>query len=827
MKRYWTYLAAFTLVLPAFTFVLSWRAFDCPSAIRAQDGKSTKLTKSDAKFLDEMMEKFLFDPTGAERVRVKLSKDSEREGWHIAGKKAVYFTDGVSVAVKPDMITKIDFVSDCRKVLAKNRVPPIESGFAIWQLDRSELAFAAWLHRLGNDDQAAEMLALVRRAGSDGELLRGIRADLAWISFAGMVHGLCGHAEEDALAAGERLLRLYAAEAEEMSQAKSILADLRRRQEQGKFGKILGAKEPDGFVDWPITKRIEYWIDSLEDIDAEQNGFPGGVDLASDRRVKAIITLGDPAVSRLIDVLEKDNRMTRSIHMWRPWARSRTILSVREAALTALMAILQTQVFDPAFTGDSFTGRGEEEAAKTAKQLREYWRKYGRFPFDERMMVILTDPKNSPQTWREAADNLSRLGEKRTFGTTVFVGGIIEKRTKPNPAIAKFKNPTTAEAILAALDRESAANAGKDSDRDWLLVHYLSALADLGDVKIAPILAQRGRAAMKVPQRRIYSLAAYYLDEKGPMKELVDDFRAGKLDLGFAKPPPRNAEDDPGHRALAGLVSSLTAIDTPETNGALFELAGPNHPWHTYVKKQLLLQSAARSYRDDQGPWLWHPFAVRMLHMCLDDKTLTGNEHSIKENVRWVRDNKGSGSGGPIPAHLADPAKRNDLAKERACDFAALQLATMVAGMPQFDPLFKDADARIATMREFLNRYQKFRHVKMKERGAFGDEHQSGVFYLPDISLKEAATKNDVEAGRAIFHLDGKGKKTDAALPLIADLKESDPKKPESVLIVQAEQDSDGQVFYGVLGSRTIRRLSAEELVRIRPLDQDESQQKK
>src|SRR5262249_57686082 len=113
----------------------------------------------------------------------------------------------------------------------------------------------------------------------------------------------------------------------------------------------------------------------------------------------------------LIDAVDKDNRLTRSVHFWRDFARSRTVLGVREAALTAVMSILRVRVFEPAATGDNFTSRGKEGAQSVAERLRAYWKEYGGLPFDERMMKVLTDPKGNPESWREAAANLASLGQ--------------------------------------------------------------------------------------------------------------------------------------------------------------------------------------------------------------------------------------------------------------------------------------------------------------------------------------------------------------------------------------------------------------------------------
>ena len=52
----------------------------------------------------------------------------------------------------------------------------------------------------------------------------------------------------------------------------------------------------------------------------------------------------------------------------------------------------------------------------------------------------------------EAAYNLAHLGQERARGSDG------PKPDKPNPAIAKFSQPTVAEAILAALDRDLKAH---------------------------------------------------------------------------------------------------------------------------------------------------------------------------------------------------------------------------------------------------------------------------------------------------------------------------------------------------------------------------------
>ena len=201
--------------------------------------------------------------------------------------------------------------------------------------------------------------------------------------------------------------------------ASRIVDDRKRRQKNGTFGKAPAEKWPDGFDKWDANKKAAFLIDALDEVDARQWGQPGGVDLSSDRRVEELIRLGDATVPALLDALETDERLTRSVHFWRDFARSRTVLGVREATLTALMSILRVRVFEPAATGDNFTARGDDAAKEMAKRLRAYWKEYGRLPFDERMMKVLTDPKTNFEAKREAATNLATVNEDRRLQTTI------------------------------------------------------------------------------------------------------------------------------------------------------------------------------------------------------------------------------------------------------------------------------------------------------------------------------------------------------------------------------------------------------------------------
>src|SRR5262249_23090555 len=129
----------------------------------------------------------------------------------------------------PDKLTAANFVDECKKLYPDK--PPAQKGNdrdeVFERMERtgrgvmgeSDLARAAWLHRLGHDELAARALAAARKeAANFGQRRRDdkapdplelLRDDLAWEAFAGLVHAYVNWADEVALDHGERFFKLY------------------------------------------------------------------------------------------------------------------------------------------------------------------------------------------------------------------------------------------------------------------------------------------------------------------------------------------------------------------------------------------------------------------------------------------------------------------------------------------------------------------------------------------------------------------------------------------------------------------------------------------
>ncbi len=86
----------------------------------------------------------------------------------------------------------------------------------------------------------------------------------------------------------------------------------------------------------------------LDQVAARQNGQPGGVELAFDEVVQELVRCGDDAVEPLLECLEHDERLTRSVEFERNFFPGRMPIDVAEAAYVALCDILHTSSFGTA-----------------------------------------------------------------------------------------------------------------------------------------------------------------------------------------------------------------------------------------------------------------------------------------------------------------------------------------------------------------------------------------------------------------------------------------------------------------------------------------------
>ena len=532
-----------------------------------------------------------------------------------------------------------------------------------------------------------------------------------------------------------------------------------------------------------------------------------------------MIQVGDEAVPALIDAMEKDERLTCAVEFHRDFFHGRTVLGVRDAELAAIRWILRVALLAPNSTDYMPTYLHDAgEVKDTAKRLRAYWKEYGALPFHERMMKVLTDPKIGYQVKHEAAANLACRTEDRRWYSGSGPGSIVaDPECRPNLAVMKFDKPTVAEAILSAPDADLKAfdaKPPKDNASDnayyrrGIEDRYIWALVELGDKRIVPELAKRAAGAKAIRGRRQWAQAAHFLGDPKPFRAFAQDFRAGKIEL----PIEERSNDD----ELSLVLSALISVETPEAERALEALASPKHPQHKAFRDRVIKERPDGHW---DGQWFARPVCLPVLREALDDTSLTGVKYAIKEGLFWKVGISGEG----IPDFLAERAVRREEAEERVCDAAMENFGALVAGLPLYHPLFKNAEKRLAAVKTAFDRFAgNYRKTTWRENEILGRD-SSTLTYLPDIRpLGRAATAKDVKEGKAIFHLEGKNKPAEIQLPAMALMKIDAKRK---VLILQAEVSSDGQVTYGVITHGGILKMSGEDLTGIQTFAELEKQE--
>jgi hypothetical protein len=790
-----------------------------------------KLADADKAMFDRAFANWLVDPRGGTWVSFDFE---ERTAW--AAKENVNLSawlfpaqgdqparllleDKASLAIPPNPKHE-DLIGDTRRDLDAFR-----AGKNIYP----SAVKAAWLYRLGREDLAAQIFFVSRGCGDRADFnLDHPDAGGAWRNFSWAVHAYMVRADDEAMDDIQRLARLYPDYVDAYGPGTELLAELTRRQQEGTLN-----RQPDDlpkdFDQWPAKKKVTRLIRDLEEVDARQGGQPGGVDLSGDPRVLKLIDIGEPAVPALIDCIESDKRLTRSVHFWRDFAQNRGIIAVREAALTAVMSILRTSVFEPSATGDDFTSRGEDEAKATAQRLRKYWDVYSTMPYDQRMMKILTNPGSRPEAALEAAANLAHLGDKRRIGTMVWTGGVDQEREGANPVIGRYKNPTVAEATLAAWDRHvKLIDSSKDDSyqRRQIDSSYADDLIALGDVAIAPELKRRFDLEKELDRQGTFAFVCFWLKEEGPMRQLAAGFQAGTLPLP-ANDRDTTAEDEqPGNRRLSSLIHIFTDAKTAYCDDALFALSAPNHPYHavalSYV--QFLLRNLTA---DRESSFFKHPFFIRLIRPLLDHIDSDACNYTLNGDMfNWSGPRSGASLLPSDAIASSVKADRVQTATGWQCDLAAIELSEALPGAPAYHPLLKDREHRLADLKAFVDRYgAQLRPMTGPENAAtlWWMSRSERTLLIPEFrSTGKAATAADVAAGRAIFDLGGHGKAASLHLPATARFKiDHGNKDAPRILIVQAETDAEGKLHYGIVARHVIRAAVDDELDDILPVPEE------
>ncbi len=802
------------------------------------NGEDGALSKEDAKLLESLIPRPLIDPHGWTLVSVSCpirnvwttTETCRRQGWAKpdanGSVKEVVFSDGELIHVSQGADCRIcDFVKLCTDIVdepPRKDDPDSQRIFAQMREEASGLpgfpilAVAAWLHCLGKDALAVKMLAAasgeLRNEGDRKKVtvVEQMRRNLAWHAFADLVHAYMVRADDEALIAGRRLLDLYPDVAD--PQAATLVSEILRRRATHHDDEGIRSAIPAEASSWPVDRQISFLISHLDEVSERQCSQPGGIDLGADPIVGQLIAIGDPAVSALIDVIDTDKRLTRSVHFWRDFAPDRTVVSTREAALAAVMSILRLPIFKAASTGDDFTSHGDQTAHETARQLRTYWDKSRALPLAARLRATLLDATQSWQLRRDAATQLGSLGNDATITTTIAAG-----RSQPNAShilresALALRDPTVGEAILQTMDQDlSRTQRDQYDDADAALRIYLDAMIGLRDSRIAGMIAARGDLAKSPSSLCLWARAVDALGSHGLMRKLSAEVAKGTLPL------TGNLTSDADLLEL--VVSTLGDAHDPSGHAALMAIQAPAHPYH-----QECISCMVGILFETYSPWFSDSFCIGLLADKLDDTGLTNNFCTLQgSQVNLAGQTSGMET---LPEGIL-PTDCLPSVQVRECDAVAKLLSSMLRGVPAYHPLLKDRDLRILRLKDFIKMHgSDLQRLAPPVIQALGLEPFNPYYsYYPQVT-DHVSTIADVAAHRAIFALGAGARRADLQLPAVAMYlipgKTIKGKAPdtEKVLVVQAELDSAGKAHYGIIAREGVLEVDDEQLIGIHPID--------
>lgn len=728
------------------------------------------------------------------------------------------------------------------------------------RLGRADLAELAWAAGTGRSQEAdpAKPRPKVDLTNYGVSYLT-MAVDLAWFHFD---RAVCAHMRGDdavALADARLLTSLQKAietRAEELGfphpnrldgkaepvpyidflgQLPQFLADQERRAKEPKRPPV----PPKG---GDRSARIAALIRDLDGAVARQWGQPGGVSLGEASAVKALIAEGDDAVEPLIEALRHDTRLTRSVHFWRDFSRSRTILGAHEAAYTAVSGILKTSFFGAASTGDDLSARGAKGREAVAAQVQAYWEKYKAVPLVERWYKILADDRSGPSGWLQAAGNIVQPGNVSVVpGSTAFV------QTTTTPLKPGGRPRLRGESLREGHEPTVATLMARRVDS--LLRPSLRPTPSINEASsMARMLATWDASAAQPKLREVSKAAREQYDPKGDNGNnaslgsaiagfTVDRVRAGDPDAAreYAEWVRTTVPDRHQFQVLPMLEPLYRLPGDPATaEAADWLFNSPKSPWVPLIGKD----RPNSSYQIAElitSPLVCVPAFRKMLLVSLEDRSPAGSASLEGNGGLQIQMDAGWTSGrGQCKVDPLAP-KAGVKVPFRMCDYYAWELSGL-EGTPAFELYWPEPrrDRGLAEMTAFLKeRGGRFVADDPIANDIHGDfPHKRAHLAFPP--LDRPATREEVEKGLAIFSLEGEGERRVVRLvdrPLKAKwvtLKDF-PYIQQPVDLAtgpQTEYDQSGRVwqteevlkdgrwrrYYGFVGGQVIAKVPAEEI---------------
>lgn len=463
----------------------------------------------------------------------------------------------------------------------------------------------------------------------------------------------------------------------------TLVQDAERRLRQG----ARPALDIEKLKARPFEEQVQTLVDHLDEVSARQWGQPGGVDIGSDPIVARLIEIGVPAGEPLLEAMEKDTRLTRSVSFGRDFHPGRNLIRVKDAAYAAVRHILEVDQLPVGPNGQP-----------SAKMIREYWAaNKGKSPTD-RWFQTLQDDHAGWRRWEEAATRLfDAQGVRRS-------GGWVEVRKGPPKAEAL--RGRTHPSLSELLDKRARAIAFKNDEnlpprmmlptslrlaifyKEWDPKGSLPLLRDLTKATATAMEAEYSDQEQLLQQvvpaivaRHEAGDASAWADYVGIMERVrqLPSFRSE-----FLRPVVLYADDD----RIRPVRRMLT------TPGSTFDVVG-----------RLVRDPRVAGYDPLLiSPVLKLPEVRQAVLKALDDKRVIGTAWIDARGQGQVEADGQVGPSQGVRSEPKDPKPKVDEKRPlRAADPVAHALARL-RGAPKFQPYWTPAekDAAIGELRKFL-----------------------------------------------------------------------------------------------------------------------------
>ncbi len=607
-----------------------------------------------------------------------------------------------------------------------------------------------------------------------------------------------------------------------LRQLPELLADQERRASEPPRGPI-----PPRGAD--PAARVAALIRDLDQIAQPQQMHFGNTPVNAPQ-VLALEAEGEAAVEPLLAAIENDTRLTRTVSFGRgSMSIDRRVYPVLEAEVVAVRNILGMHQFPGEASQVEY---GSLSRKDLARPMREFWEKNRGLSPPERWYRTLLDDSAGPKPWMEAAGHLIELPDPAV--PAVF-GGIrvaaSRSRAGEGPmkgdVLRSRRNPSVSE-LIARRTLEIAGVPWPRSTPDLQLqgACWMALDLDRWDSKAAlPVI----QALTTQARETIDWFPSEGYGQHETLVQYIAQFSVIRARAGdraaFADYVAEIRKWNPEKDQLNGLEAfepMWTYPDDPAVREAARWLFNdPASPWAAFLRKpgtsRLSFRSLSHIYA---SPLLRSPGFREAVLAMMADRSAIGTARRTHKTAIQLEMSGGDREGIPVPEADLEGLAVGAGQLIRTCDYLAWQISA-IEGAPRCELYWpqEQRDAAVAECVGFLKTYGDRFTAERPPGAQVPPFHKTAHLAFP--RLDHPATRADVQAGRAIFSLEGEGdgevrRVALPSLPIRAKWNvpavDDAPAAVEEGLVWQAEEIRRGnqwERYYGFVGRHVIARVPA------------------